>query len=70
VTAEEGERMNPWEVSRTAGPSRRVFLRNAGALLVGFSMAGRGGKLLAQNPIDPTGLVDATQGFLLLRGNC
>jgi len=41
--------------------SRRDFLRSAGALIVGFSMAGRNGKLAAQNPVNPTGLVDATQ---------
>jgi nicotinate dehydrogenase subunit B len=41
--------------------SRRDFLRSGGALIVGFSMAGRSGKLSAQNQISPTGLVDATQ---------
>ena len=41
--------------------SRRGFLKSAGALIVGFSMAGGTRRLLAQNPIDPTGLVDATQ---------
>ena len=41
--------------------SRRDFLRTAGALIVGFSMAGKSGKLAAQSPINPTGLVDATQ---------
>jgi len=41
------------------GSSRRDFLRNAGVLIVGFGMGG--GKLSAQNPINPTGLVDATQ---------
>src|ERR1017187_1465401 len=41
--------------------SRRSFLKSAGALIVGFSMAGGTRRLLAQNPIDPTGLVDATQ---------
>ena len=46
---------------RPGGTSRRDFLRNAGALIVGFSMAGGNGKLAAQNPINPTGLVDATQ---------
>jgi nicotinate dehydrogenase subunit B len=45
----------------TAGSSRRDFLRNAGALIVGFSMGGGNGKLAAQSPINPTGLVDATQ---------
>jgi CO/xanthine dehydrogenase Mo-binding subunit len=43
------------------GCSRRGFLRSAGVLMVGFSMAGRNGKLAAQSPINPTGLVDATQ---------
>jgi CO/xanthine dehydrogenase Mo-binding subunit len=41
--------------------SRRDFLRTAGALIVGFNMAGKNGKLAAQSPINPTGLVDATQ---------
>ena len=41
--------------------SRRDFLRTGGVLIVGFSMAGRDGKLSAQNQISPTGLVDATQ---------
>src|SRR5260370_3413310 len=41
--------------------SRRDFLKSAGALIVGFSMAGRSGKLAAENSISPTGLVDATQ---------
>ena len=41
--------------------SRRDFLRSAGALIVGFSMAGRNGKLAAQSPINTTGLVDANQ---------
>jgi CO/xanthine dehydrogenase Mo-binding subunit len=49
------------EVSAAAGSTRRGFLRSAGALIVGFSMAGRNGKLAAQSPINPTGLVDATQ---------
>jgi nicotinate dehydrogenase subunit B len=44
-----------------AGSSRRDFLRNAGALIVGFSIGGGTAKLAAQNPINPTGLVDATQ---------
>src|SRR5262249_48657087 len=44
-----------------AGPSRRNFLKTAGVLIVGFSTAGRNGKLAAQNPTNPTGLVDATQ---------
>ena len=42
--------------------SRRDFLKSAGMLIIGFSMAGsRSGKLAAQNPTNPTGLVDATQ---------
>ena len=41
--------------------SRRDFLKSAGALIVGFSMAGKNGQLAAQSPINPTGLVDATQ---------
>jgi nicotinate dehydrogenase subunit B len=44
------------------GASRRDFLKGAGMLIVGFSMAGsRRGKLAAQNPTNPAGLVDATQ---------
>ena len=43
------------------GSSRRNFLRNAGALIVGFSIGGGNGKLAAQNTANPTGLVDATQ---------
>jgi nicotinate dehydrogenase subunit B len=46
---------------KSTGASRREFLRSAGVLIVGFSMAGENGKLAAQNPINPTGLVDATQ---------
>jgi len=45
----------------TERSSRRDFLRTTGALIVGFSMGGRNGKLAAQNPTNPTGLVDATQ---------
>ena len=45
----------------TTGSLRRDFLKHAGALIVGFSIAGRSGRLLGQNPISPTGLVDATQ---------
>ena len=41
--------------------SRRDFLKNAGALIVGFSMAARNGKLAAQSSVSPIGLVDATQ---------
>jgi nicotinate dehydrogenase subunit B len=43
----------------TTDASRRDFMMNAGALIVGFSMGG--GKLAAQSPINPTGLVDSTQ---------
>jgi nicotinate dehydrogenase subunit B len=43
-----------------AGSSRRDFLRTAGVMIVGFSMAGKAGKLSAQSPINPSGLVDAT----------
>ena len=43
------------------GSLRRDFLKHAGALIVGFSIAGGDRRLAAQNPIDPTGLVDATQ---------
>jgi nicotinate dehydrogenase subunit B len=46
---------------KPTGASRRDFLRSAGALIVGFSMAGKNGKLVAQSPINPSGLVDATQ---------
>lgn len=45
---------------KKAGHSRRDFLRGAGVMIVGFSMAGRAAKLAAQSPINPTGLVDAT----------
>ena len=41
-----------------AGPSRRDFLRSAGVMIVGFSMAGRGAKLSAQSP---PASVDVTQ---------
>src|SRR6266436_3906927 len=43
----------------TGTSSRRDFLKDAGALIVGFSMGG--GRLSAQKPTNPTGLVDATQ---------
>jgi len=46
---------------RSAGPSRRNFLKSAGVMIVGFSLAGTGKKLAAQDPRNPTGLVDATQ---------
>jgi len=44
-----------------AGPSRRNFLKGAGVLIVGFCMTGKNGKLSAQSPTNPTGLVDANQ---------
>ena len=53
--------MTPVKSVAPTGASRRDFLRTAGALIVGFSMAGKNGKLAAQSPINPTGLVDATQ---------
>jgi len=43
----------------TGTSSRRDFFKDAGALIVGFSMTA--GRLSAQNPTNPTGLVDATQ---------
>jgi CO/xanthine dehydrogenase Mo-binding subunit len=46
---------------RNAGPSRRNFLKSAGVMIVGFSMAGSVKKLAAQDPTNPAGLVDATQ---------
>jgi len=45
----------------TTGSSRRSFLKSAGALVVGFSIAGGNRKLAAQSPANSTGLVDATQ---------
>jgi nicotinate dehydrogenase subunit B len=53
--------MKPATAFAPTGASRRDFLKSAGALIVGFSMAGKNGKLAAQSPINPTGLVDATQ---------
>ena len=44
-----------------AGPSRRNFLKSAGVMIVGFSMAGSVKRLAAQDPTNPAGLVDATQ---------
>jgi CO/xanthine dehydrogenase Mo-binding subunit len=44
-----------------AGASRRDFLRTAGVMFIGFTMAEQTGKLAAQNPTNPTGLVDANQ---------
>jgi nicotinate dehydrogenase subunit B len=44
-----------------AGSSRRDFLKKTGILMVGFRMAAGEGKLAAQSPTNPTGLVDATQ---------
>src|SRR5215467_8845934 len=45
----------------TAGFSRRDFLKKTGMLVVGFRLASANGKLAAQSPINPSGLVDATQ---------
>lgn len=42
-----------------AGASRRDFLKTAGVMMVGFSLAGEAAN--AQSPITPTGTVDATQ---------
>jgi nicotinate dehydrogenase subunit B len=53
--------MKPGNSFKLTGASRRDFLRNTGVLIVGFSMGGGNGRLAAQNPISPTGLVDATQ---------
>jgi CO/xanthine dehydrogenase Mo-binding subunit len=53
--------MNFQDRRETRGSSRRGFLKGAGALIVGFSMAGGTRRLAAQSPIDPTGLVNATQ---------
>jgi CO/xanthine dehydrogenase Mo-binding subunit len=41
--------------------SRRGFFRGVGILVVGFSVASDSRKVAAQNPINPTGLVDSTQ---------
>ena len=56
--------MTPDAIAATkkTGASRRDFLRSAGVLMVGFSVAAKTGKLLAQqSPIAPLGTVDATQ---------
>ncbi len=45
----------------TSGSSRRSFLKTSGALIVGFGIVGNRTGVFAQNPISPTGLVDATQ---------
>jgi CO/xanthine dehydrogenase Mo-binding subunit len=54
-------RMTPdaFAALRKAGSSRRDFLKSAGFLIVGFSMAGR--RISGQSPINPSGVVDATQ---------
>jgi nicotinate dehydrogenase subunit B len=44
-----------------AGHSRRDFVKTAGSLVVGFSLAGGAAKLAGQNPTNPTGLVDASR---------
>ena len=49
------------EMLEKAGHSRRNFLKVAGGLVVGFSIAGNPKKLAAQSPINPTGLVNAAQ---------
>jgi CO/xanthine dehydrogenase Mo-binding subunit len=41
------------------GASRRDFLKTAGVMMVGFSIAGKAAK--AQSPLAPTGTVDPTQ---------
>ncbi len=43
------------------GASRRDFFKSAGMMVVGFSAVGEVGKLAAQSPVNPTGLVDATK---------
>jgi CO/xanthine dehydrogenase Mo-binding subunit len=53
--------MKRHNLSRMGVTSRRGFFKRAGILVVGFSMAGDRRKAAAQNPINPTGLVDATQ---------
>jgi CO/xanthine dehydrogenase Mo-binding subunit len=50
------------EAAKKAGASRRDFLRSAGILMVGFSVAAKAPRLMAQSsPIAPAGTVDATQ---------
>ncbi|HEY3839944.1 MAG TPA: molybdopterin cofactor-binding domain-containing protein, partial [Bryobacteraceae bacterium] len=50
---------------RQAGSSRRDFLRGAGVMLIGFTVAAKAPRLDAQSPaaspISPAGTVDATQ---------
>ena len=41
--------------------SRRDFFKSAGMMVVGFAAAGEAAKLAGQNPLNPTGLVDATK---------
>ena len=53
--------MKPNNLSMLGVTSRRSFFKRAGILVVGFSMAGEKRKAAAQNPINPTGLVDSTQ---------
>jgi len=47
------------EALEHAGASRRDFLKTAGVMMVGFSVAGKAAN--AQSPISPSGTVDATQ---------
>lgn len=49
------------EALEDAGHSRRSFLKLAGGLVVGFSMAGKATRLAAQTATNPTGLVNAAQ---------
>jgi CO/xanthine dehydrogenase Mo-binding subunit len=49
------------EMLEKAGHSRRNFLKVAGGLVVGFSVAGNPKKLAAQSPVNPTGMVNAAQ---------
>jgi nicotinate dehydrogenase subunit B len=44
-----------------AGNSRRDFMRGAGIMLIGFSVAAKAPKASAQSPIAPAGTVDAAQ---------
>jgi CO/xanthine dehydrogenase Mo-binding subunit len=53
--------MKPNNLSMLGVTSRRSFFKRAGILIVGFSMASDSRKAMAQNPINPTGLVDVTQ---------
>src|SRR5438309_440903 len=48
-------------LKEASGNSRRDFLRNTGLMLIGFGVAAKAPSALAQSPISPNGLVDATQ---------